>query len=128
LLIPFSLTFDLVPLLTKLETKRDELQKTWQKFADKLKVSGNDDVGVGKPNLDAIRTAIQQAESKLQKNRNSTTGQVKAFFTKTSQTLESHSYLFDLLPTGDRYASVFTGSFTTIINVRVQTTYYYFKY
>jgi hypothetical protein len=117
LLTYLSVNFDPSPLTTRLDTKRDELQRTWTKFAEKLKVKGNDDVGIGKPNLGAIRTAIHQAENKLQRRRGSTVGNVKSFLIKTAQSVETHSYLFELLPKGDRYASVFTGSFTTIINV-----------
>lgn len=70
-----------------------------------------------KPDMNIVRLAIQNAQAQIQKNQDSKFGKVKAFFGTSAQVLDKHNYLFDLLPTGDKYTSVFTGALSAIVKV-----------
>ena len=70
-----------------------------------------------KPDINVARVAIESAQAQIQKNQDSKIGKVKAFFGKSAQVLDDYNYLFDLLPTGDKYTSVFTGALTAIVKV-----------
>lgn len=67
--------------------------------------------------MNVARLAIQKAQAQIQKNQSSTFGKVKAFFSTSAQVLDNHNYLFDLLPSGDKYTSVFTGALSSIVKV-----------
>ncbi|KUJ11461.1 uncharacterized protein LY89DRAFT_786389 [Mollisia scopiformis] len=102
--------------LLDLESKSLELQTTWVKFSTKLKLVDDSKVAAtSKPDMNIVRSAIYSAQSKIQKDQSSKVGKVKAFFTKSIQCLDDHNYLFDLLPSGDKYTSVFTGAFSAIV-------------
>ena len=70
-----------------------------------------------KPDLNIALVAIQKAQAQIQKNQGSGFGKVKAFFGTSAQVLDNHNYLFKLLPTGDKYTSVFIGAFSAIVKV-----------
>ena len=53
----------------------------------------------------------------MQKNQDTALGKVKSLFSKSAQSLDNHNYLFDLLPSGDKYTSVFTGAFSAVVKV-----------
>jgi outer membrane protein TolC len=92
---------------------------TWLKFIEKLKLT-DENVAANneKPDMNIARLAIQKAQAQILKNKGSTFGRVKALFTTSAQVLDNHNYLFDLLPNGDKYTSVFTGTFSSIVKVR----------
>lgn len=98
--------------ITALESRREELQVTWVEFTKKLKLSDD-----AKPNMNTVRVAIQQAQVKIQRNQESKIGRTKAFFGSSFEVLNEYNYLFDMLPTGDKYTSVFTGALTAIVKV-----------
>ncbi|ESZ91572.1 hypothetical protein SBOR_8042 [Sclerotinia borealis F-4128] len=106
--------------LEELEAKSKELEVTWVKFKEKFKIP-DDSVGVKnqKPDMNVARLAIQKAQAQIQKNQSSKFGKVKAFFRTSAQVLDSHNYLFDLLPSGEKYTSVFTGAFSSIVKATI---------
>jgi hypothetical protein len=90
------------------------------KFKEKLKVPDDGFVVKNqKPDMNITRLALQNARAQIQKNQDSKIGKIKAFFSKSAQVLNDHNYLFELLPTGDKHTSVFTGAFSAIVKVSV---------
>lgn len=75
-----------------------------------------------KPDMSVLRRSIQKAQGQIEANQDTKFGKVKSFFTKSAQSLDNHNYLFDLLPSGDKYTSVFTGAFSAVVKVRFLST------
>jgi hypothetical protein len=114
-----SYELDCATKLSELESKSLELQETWGKFTEKLKLANRNDVATTtKPDINVVRLAIQEAETQMQQKSHSKVGKVKSFFSKSTQSLDNYNYLFDLLPSGDKYTSVFVGAFSTIVKVQ----------
>jgi hypothetical protein len=103
--------------LEELEGKSKELEITWAKFCEELKIQNEDTGETRKPDMNFVRVTIQKAQAQIQKNKDSKLGKAKSFFAMSAQVLDDHHYLFELLPTGDKYTSVFTGAFTAIVKV-----------
>lgn len=110
-----------VTKLAELEIKSVELEVTWVKFQKKFKSddgNGGSEV-TSKPDLEVVRSAIQTAQTQMEKKQGTTVGKFKSFFGRSAQSMDNHNYLFALLPSGDKYTSVFTGAFSAIVNVRM---------
>ncbi|KAF7886496.1 uncharacterized protein EAF01_011174 [Botrytis porri] len=98
----------------------EELSVAWRNLEDKLKL---DKSGVpitsGNNGTDILLLTIQLQQDILQKKQESKGAKVKTFLKRTVQSLENHKYLFALLPSGDRYTSVFTGAFSALVKASV---------
>jgi hypothetical protein len=85
-----------------------------------MKIANDSDGPVSvQPDINGLRRAIQKAQGQIQSSQDTKFGKVKSLFTKSAQVLDNHNYLFDLLPNGDKYTSVLTGAFSTVVKVRV---------
>lgn len=67
------------------------------------------------PDLSVVQSLLKEAQIKFKRSQKSKIGKAKYWFRSFFTILGEHNYLFDLLPTGDRYTSVVTGSFTAIV-------------
>ncbi|KAL9623690.1 MAG: hypothetical protein Q9160_002146 [Pyrenula sp. 1 TL-2023] len=96
----------------QLETKSRQLQKTWERFNAKLKIQEAEKPTLpSKPDINAVRQTIEDATTKLQKAQETKFGKTNVFFTRAVQNLDSYSYLFDLLLSGDRKLSAYVDRF-----------------
>lgn len=68
-----------------------------------------------KPDLSVVQSLLKEAQIKFKRSQKSKIGKAKHWFRSFFTILGEHNYLFDLLPTGDKYTSVVTGSFTAIV-------------
>ncbi|CAG8951357.1 hypothetical protein HYFRA_00007268 [Hymenoscyphus fraxineus] len=106
--------------LSELESKSEEVKLHWHKFQSKLKLSEVDKIKTtSEPDMSVLRDAIEEAESQLQQKKESNLGKTKTFLKRSVSCLDKYHYLFDLLPTGDKYTSIFTGSLTAIVKATV---------
>lgn len=51
------------------------------------------------------------------KRATSKSGKYIKYFTDFCQTLDAHAHMLEILPNGNKYMSLFTGTLTTIIHV-----------
>ncbi|CAG8980773.1 hypothetical protein HYALB_00012873 [Hymenoscyphus albidus] len=104
--------------LSELESKSEEVKLHWHKFQSKLKLSEVDKIKTtSEPDMSVLRDAIKEAESQLQQKKESNLGKTKTFLNRSVSCLDKYHHLFDLLPTGDKYTSIFTGSLTAIVKI-----------
>lgn len=68
-----------------------------------------------KPDLSVVQSLLTEAQVRFKRSQKGKTGRAKHWFRSFFTILGEHNYLFDLLPTGDKYTSVVTGSFTAIV-------------
>ena len=72
----------------------------------------------GPPRLKAVVEAVATADSSWKKNRESTkAGRMKTLFSKVAGSLNNHKDLFAILPSGDKYVCLVTGSVSAIVKV-----------
>lgn len=65
--------------------------------------------------------AVATADSTWKKNRESTkAGRMKTLFSKVCSSLNGHKDLFAILPSGDKYVCLVTGSVSSIVKVSYQ--------
>lgn len=105
-----------------------ELEKSWEQVLQEIaKKDGkkkhqqnqpNQSNDNPKPNIETVLKLVAGAQNKLEEKHRTKTGKVKGWFRGLGQSFSNHSYLFDLLPTGDKYTSVLVGSFTALVKVR----------
>ncbi|KAJ5266497.1 hypothetical protein N7478_009305 [Penicillium angulare] len=103
-----------------LEESHKTLQERLLKFQQKTKLPTGDKTT--QHGFRSVSIAVREAQSNWQKRHDSgVSGKAKKIFFTVSQAVSSHSYLLDLLPGGDNYASVIVGALSTL--ARATTTY-----
>lgn len=91
----------------------------WKNLEGKLKLDkAGAPITSANNGTDILLLTIQLQRDILQKKQESKGAKVKNFLKRTVQSLENHKYLFAMLPSGDKYTSVLTGSFSALIKVR----------
>ncbi|THV50274.1 hypothetical protein BGAL_0157g00090 [Botrytis galanthina] len=106
--------------LSNLEEKSDKLSVAWKNLEGKLKLDkAGAPITSANNGTDILLLTIQLQRDILQKKQESKGAKVKNFLKRTVQSLENHKYLFALLPSGDKYTSVLTGSFSALIKASV---------
>lgn len=99
-----------------LEESHKMLQERLLKFQQKTKLAPGDKTA--QHGFHSVVTAVREAQSNWQKRHDSgIPGKAKKIFFNVSQVVSSHSYLLDLLPGGDNYASVLVGALSTLARV-----------
>jgi len=70
------------------------------------------------PTIEDLHGAITKAQTAWHEKRLKGMGKAKDRFFSFLETMNDHSYLFSVVPQGDRYLSLITGVVTTVVNVR----------
>ena len=72
------------------------------------------------PPIHELLEAVETANLTWQENREQTnSGKAKQKFGKLCKSLDSHKELMAVIPQGDKYVSLLTGTFSAIVKVRV---------
>ncbi|KAF7502672.1 hypothetical protein GJ744_005285 [Endocarpon pusillum] len=97
-----------------------ELAKGWEQFQSVLpKAKRTAAIERSIPEPSSIWTEVETAQQEWERKKDSRFGQAKANFSSFCQTLDEHSYLFSILPNGDKYTCLFTGVISSIVKVTV---------
>ncbi|KAF3022529.1 hypothetical protein E8E14_012193 [Neopestalotiopsis sp. 37M] len=102
----------LVHLVTKLEDAWKKIVKKTQQNEKTTNEEQDKEPQLTKAYFDNI---VNDCQKKLQYRDKDKWARTKNWFRKTSGTLNNHNYLFALLPTGDKYTSIITGTFTVLV-------------
>lgn len=103
--------------MRSLHAKAKELAELWRN----LKLDAGDIGGLSEdepPSLNILWKAAHDAGSKWEKKREKGFGRAKACLFSFLDTMDAHKYLFSVVPNGDKYTSLLTGSLTSIVKVR----------
>ncbi|KAL8687494.1 MAG: hypothetical protein Q9218_006350 [Villophora microphyllina] len=101
-----------------LATPTDELAKAYKAFQKCLPKEHEDNVADGPPKIKAVAEAVAIADSAWKKNRECTkAGRMKTLFGKVCGSLNNHKNLFAVLPSGDKYVCLVTGSISAIVKI-----------
>lgn len=104
----------------RLEKASRELAATWLKFQDVLPHDQKRKVDNSPPCINDVFQAVDIAEHKRKGKRNDTrVGGLKSRFGKLCRNLVGHENLFAVIPSGDKYISILSGSLSAIIKVTV---------
>jgi hypothetical protein len=67
------------------------------------------------PTKEHFNSIVKDCQTKLQRRDKDKWNKTKNWFRKTAATINNHNYLFALIPAGDKYTSIITGSFTALV-------------
>jgi DNA topoisomerase VI subunit B len=109
-----------------LEKVTDELEDSWKKVAKELnKEEHTRDISRRntdeKPDINKLAKLMKDAQKKITDKRETKMGKAKEWFHRVVGTLNSHTWLFDILPSNDKYFSVLVGALTACIKVGVES-------
>ena len=104
-----------------LASSTDELAKAYKAFQKCLPKGHEARIEDGPPRIKSVVEAVATADSTWKKNRESTkAGRMKTLFSKVCGSLNGHKDLFAVLPSGDKYVCLVTGSVSAIVKVGEQ--------
>ena len=96
----------------------EELAKVYQKFLKCLPKDHGARVEDGPPDLRVVVEALTVAELNWKNNREKTrAGRMKALFGKLSINVTKFKDVFAVIPSGDKYVCLMTGSISAIVKV-----------
>ncbi|KAF4554512.1 Hypothetical protein D9617_4g002670 [Elsinoe fawcettii] len=105
--------------LQELDDTSRKLAAKWLKVQSKLPKEQRSKIE-DTPSIKELFTAVDDAMKAKKTVRHGTKlGRVKQGFTRVCQSLETHKTLFSLIPSGDKYFSLLTGSLTVIVKASV---------
>ena len=117
------LTGDSEIALEPLAAQCREVAKIWkgfQAFFPEAKEGEVSTVGASNiPTLDHLLRAVQRAEADWEQKKKTGLGKAKGRFRDFLETMDDHSYLFSVIPDGDKYTSLITGIVTSVVKVRL---------
>lgn len=91
------------------------LAHAWEKFNRQLPEDRRDFVRNQPPSLTAVHDAIRKASVTWQSKRSdSRLGKLKKVFANVCESCSDHSDLLAVIPSGDKYVSLVTGSLSAI--------------
>lgn len=103
------------PSLKKLNAEREKLVKAWQavlkKFPEKDRANLPTDLI---PNIDTLSGAVDEAQQAWKSNRD---GTLKERYSRFCEFADDHKYLLSIIPSGDKYVSLFTGVISSVVIV-----------
>jgi len=107
------------PTTKMLKERAVLLSHAWKVFRQNIPKSEQEEVDNQVPSVDGLIGMVDKVARGWQNKRNaSKAGKYIGYFTRFCETLNSHSSMLEILPDGNEYVSLFTGTLKTIINVR----------
>lgn len=94
------------------------LSHAWKVFRETIPKSEQENLEGKIPSVEGLIGIVGAVARDWQNKRTaSKSGKYMKYFTSFCETLDSHSYMLEVLPNGNEYVSLFTGTLKTIINV-----------
>ena len=113
-----QLTVSRDPITVVLREQAVLLSHTWKSFRVSIPKSEQEELEGKIPSVEGLIGMVDTIAKDWQNKRaESKSGRYFRYFTGFCETLHSHSYMLEVLPSGNQYASLFTGTLQTIINV-----------
>ncbi|KAK8104990.1 hypothetical protein PG999_008349 [Apiospora kogelbergensis] len=105
------------PTVEPLQFEAKAASELWRS----LKLDIRDFGGSGNqiPSVQTLRTAVHGAQAQWNKKSESGFGKAKTQFFSFLETMDSHKYLFSVIPNGDKYTSLITGIITSVVKASV---------
>jgi len=94
------------------------LKEAWDQFCQAIPAKSIKDFEQRPPTFDDVLQVVHDYEEDWQGKR--TKGKLAValgYLKKVCKTLDSHSYMLEVLPVGNEYVSLFTGTLNSIIKV-----------
>ncbi|KAI1746506.1 hypothetical protein F4782DRAFT_524269 [Xylaria castorea] len=105
------------PDVASLQQKAKEAANLWRSL--KLDIGDPGPSGDQVPTVTTLWAAIDQAQRQWIKRSESWFGKAKTQLFSFLETMDSHNYLFSIIPNGDKYTSLITGVITSIVKASV---------
>ena len=110
--------FDRDPITKVIAIESGRLRKKWVSFYQDCPKGERLDLKTSEPSLEGVTDTIREiTESWQTKRKKSRLVKATAQFHRFSSTLSAHSSLLKVLPEGNEYVSVFTGTINAVIKV-----------
>lgn len=107
------------PVTRIISVEAARLCEKWVKFRQSCSKDDQLDLRTSEPTVDSVLDMVERMNKTWQEKRKQGAGRkVMAFFHRFCGTLDSHSSLLKLLPEGNEYVSIFTGTLNAVIKVR----------
>lgn len=107
------------PISALISVEATELREKWVKFHGSCSKEDKLDLKKFDPSIESVVDLVRESNAKWQtKRRKGGGGKFMSTFHSFCNTLDSHSALLKVLPEGNQYVSLFTGSLNAIIQVR----------
>jgi hypothetical protein len=99
-----------------------KLSHAWKDFRASLSKDEQEQLEGKKPSVEGLISMVNTVANEWQsQGMTSKSGRFMNNFTSFCETLKAHSSLLEILPEGNEYVSLFTGTLKTIINVKAIT-------
>ena len=96
------------------------LSHAWKVFRETIPKSEREDLEGRVPSVEGLVEMVDTSARVWQEKRtNSKTGKFMKYFNGFCRTLDAHSTMLQILPDGNEYVSLFTGTLKTIISVKI---------
>lgn len=111
--------------VVQLEEQWKRLTEVWSKFQSQFKLES---LGPGDspPPIEDIVKEVEEAEKTWNAKKESGVGKAKAGVENFLSMMNDHSFLFSVIPDGDKYTSLITGVVSSVVKV-CPTEYMYSK-
>lgn len=105
--------------LRLLESKRNELVETWQKFGNLFPAGEAKSLQAQNrvPTVSELFNAVVDSQVARATQKKGMSKRAKDQFFQFLGTMDDHSFLFKFIPAGDKYVSLVAGVVTTIVKV-----------
>ncbi|EXU98462.1 hypothetical protein X797_008409 [Metarhizium robertsii] len=108
------------PVTRIVSVEAAKLCEKWVKFRQSCSKDDQLDLTTSEPTIDSVLDMVERMNKAWQeKRKQGAGGKAMAFFHKFCGTLDSHSSLLKLLPEGNEYVSIFTGTLNAVIKASV---------
>ena len=106
------------PTTRLIAVEANNLRKKWLKFRATCSNEDQLDLDTFEPTIESVFDLVNIASDMIQtKKKSNVGGKITAHFHKFCDKLESHSALLKVLPEGNEYVSIFTGTLNAVIRV-----------
>nr|XP_036574813.1 phytanoyl- dioxygenase family protein [Colletotrichum truncatum]KAF6781287.1 phytanoyl- dioxygenase family protein [Colletotrichum truncatum] len=104
------------PITKVLAVETAELRNKWKAFVESSPAADRLNLQTSEPTMDGVIDTVQQIQKSWEAKRgNGRLAKAKRFFHKFCSTLDSHKLLIQILPSGNEYVSIFTGTLNVVI-------------
>jgi hypothetical protein len=94
------------------------LKEAWDQFCQALPAKSVKEFEQRPPTFDDVLQVVYDYEAEWQgKRTKGKFGVALGYLKKVCKTLDSHSYMLEVLPVGNEYVSLFTGTLKSVIKV-----------
>ncbi|KAI0850006.1 hypothetical protein F5Y00DRAFT_268768 [Daldinia vernicosa] len=106
------------PALLRLENHKVRVVEKWKELHSSSSLH-DEEILRDIPSIPKLLEAVQTAETTWAKKKESKSGKTKSAVESFLDTMNDYSYLFSIIPNGDKYTSLITGVITSVVKASV---------